>query len=434
MDNNDLTYTPSAKVILPHYYTGAVIFLISAILILLSAESFTGHYFSPHLLSITHLLVLGWGTMIIFGALYQILPVILEVPLYSEKLAIFSYITLLAGALTIGCSFWHFEIAYSLPAGGVMILTSVTIFLLNVFATSKKARQLKTDSEFILTATIWLWLTASAGTLLAFNLRGAFLPDDHLTYLKVHAHLGLAGWFLMLIMGVASRLVPMFLVSQVKDERFLNLSYYLVNLGLAGFTVNLIMIRERSLSILCALMIAGSIICFLIHLIKVYNNRVRKVLDQGMKQSMLAFASLLLPVFIGFILLVLNKNQSSISATTGILYGMTIILSFISGLILGKTYKTLPFILLLQINRNRKRDKPLKIKQQDLYSGKIATAQFICFIIGLLIMLTGTALKKINWIESGALVLCISAVLYNITLVQMLMGYIKNKGSHGTFK
>jgi len=85
---------PSPKVVIPHYAFGGLTWLAVTLLIVFNPEAFTQHFFNPELLAITHLLVLGWITMIIFGALYQLLPVIMEVKLYSEPFAIASFIML----------------------------------------------------------------------------------------------------------------------------------------------------------------------------------------------------------------------------------------------------------------------------------------------------------------------------------------------------
>ena len=78
---------PGNGAVLPFYATGAVMFFVLCVLMVFSPQSFTQHYFTPHLLTMVHVAALGWGTMIIFGAAHQLLPVICEQDLYSEKMA-----------------------------------------------------------------------------------------------------------------------------------------------------------------------------------------------------------------------------------------------------------------------------------------------------------------------------------------------------------
>jgi len=100
---------PSPLVVVPHYIFGGVTLLFVTILLILNPSAFTQHYFNPTLLAITHLLALGWMSMIIFGALYQLIPVILEVKLFSEKLAFYSFALMGTGIILLAYSFWHFS-------------------------------------------------------------------------------------------------------------------------------------------------------------------------------------------------------------------------------------------------------------------------------------------------------------------------------------
>ena len=47
--------SPPNSAILPFYATGAIVFFIFCLLLFVSAESVTTHYFNPHLLTIVHL-------------------------------------------------------------------------------------------------------------------------------------------------------------------------------------------------------------------------------------------------------------------------------------------------------------------------------------------------------------------------------------------
>ncbi|MBU0696487.1 MAG: cytochrome C oxidase subunit I, partial [Bacteroidetes bacterium] len=71
------------KIVISHYLLAAINFLALAPMLALAVNDLGGHYFQPHLLAITHTAALGWGTVIIFGACYQLVPVILETELYS---------------------------------------------------------------------------------------------------------------------------------------------------------------------------------------------------------------------------------------------------------------------------------------------------------------------------------------------------------------
>src|SRR5574338_310513 len=95
--NNNLVQNTTHKVVIPFYVYAALSFLAATILLFLSDNAFTQHYFHPRTLAITHTMALGWGTMIILGASHQLVPVLIEAKLYSNKLAYISFILAASG-------------------------------------------------------------------------------------------------------------------------------------------------------------------------------------------------------------------------------------------------------------------------------------------------------------------------------------------------
>jgi len=78
---------PDASVVKPHFIFGSLALFILSIMIIIADSNLLGSYFDNKVIAITHMAVLGWAVMIVFGALYQLIPVVFETSLYSEKLA-----------------------------------------------------------------------------------------------------------------------------------------------------------------------------------------------------------------------------------------------------------------------------------------------------------------------------------------------------------
>ena len=241
--NTSTAYSPSPWVVLPHYVFAAVAFLVLNVLLLLSVDALGGHYFHPKLLTLTHIAALGWGTMTIFGALYQLLPVVLEVRLYSEKLGMLTFICLALGTILIAPAFWFFKVGLLLHVAACLLLISFILFFINTYLTTKQVQKWPIEADFIVTSGIWLVLTGVVGAMMAFNFTMPFLPESHLHFLKLHAHLGVAGWFLLLIIGVSSKLLPMFLLAHPHDTKKLTVSYYSINAGLVFFALDHLVLK-----------------------------------------------------------------------------------------------------------------------------------------------------------------------------------------------
>lgn len=410
---------PSPFVVVPHFAIGAAFWLVVSGFIVLFPDSLSQHFFNPRLLAMTHLLVLGFITMIIFGALYQLIPVIMEEKLYSERFSLISMISLAVGTLILGYSFWNFNFTKLMQIAASLIVTSVVFFALNVFRTGLKSSKKSIEKKFILTAVLWLLFTILAGTLLAVNLAFPFLKTAHLELLKLHAHAGIVGWFIQLIIGVGSKLLPMFMVSHNLNEKKLNKAYYLINFGLIIGIVSLFLSWNVGIVFALFLVISG-VVFFLSFIYEAYKKRVKKHLDIGMKQTFISFITFIfslvvvLILFSGFNFLKFMSLQLSIS------YIVFILVGFVSSLIMGQTYKTLPFIIWLKVYRSKigKGKIPLPI---EIYSKNIATAQLWLFVIGFFVLMAGIILTANNWIRIGGIFLFLSVLFYNYNIYKIIL-------------
>jgi hypothetical protein len=101
---------------------------------------------------------------------------------------------------------------------GIVIL-AIIAYLLNLAGSMAKSKQ-KTCMRFLfLQLQCGCWLLLAIGVMLVYNFTDPFMPQTLLEYLSLHAHLGIVGWFLLLVTGVGSRLIPMFLISKYNNTR-----------------------------------------------------------------------------------------------------------------------------------------------------------------------------------------------------------------------
>jgi hypothetical protein len=416
---------PSPSVVLPYYVTAAFAFLVLTVLMLISGTSFTGHYFQPHILTITHLAALGWGTMMIFGASHQLLPVVMEVHLFSEKLAKWCYGLLLPGIILLTVSFWRFTPGVPMEAGALLILSAVILYVINVQRTARQNKKWTISSECIVTAAWWLLLTAILGTLLVFNLRYPFFPQDHLYYLKIHAHLGMAGWFLLMIMGVASRLIPMFLLSHHEPGKPVRIAYYCINASLLGFLIMAFLFNTERYWPVFALIALAGVIAYGIFVRRAYKKAMRKKMDRPMKITMIAIILMLVPFLLLIVLAFLSPEAGGEIVTFSLAYGISILGGFITAIILGQTFKTLPFIVWMHRYKKLigKTKTPLP---RELYRDHWVNYQFYAYLLGYAALLAGV-LTRVQWlITLGCAGFFITAVCYNINVFLTVTHQVKH--------
>ncbi|RYF88343.1 MAG: cytochrome C oxidase subunit I, partial [Chitinophagaceae bacterium] len=199
--NDTLVKTTTHKAVLPFYVYASLSLLAATIMLFFSSGAFTLHHFHPHTLAITHAMALGWGTMIILGASHQLVPVLIEGSLYSYKLAYACFVFAAMGIPLLVFGFYTFQLGFATLLGAVLINVAIVAFLVNMVLSMLRSKHESVHAVFVLTAVLWLLLTTLVGLALTINFTTAFLPKASLHYLSLHAHMGIVGWLLLLVIG-----------------------------------------------------------------------------------------------------------------------------------------------------------------------------------------------------------------------------------------
>jgi hypothetical protein len=166
-------------------------------------------------LAATHLMTLGFVSMAMMGAMYQLVPVVLNTKLWSVRLGAVHYAIFVPGVTLMVGGFFGAGIPW-LVAGGSLVVSAVAVFLYTMGRTLARAPQWDIPGWYLATSLSYLALTVSLGWLLAYNVARPFLPV--LSALPVHMVLGGVGWFTLTLMGVSYKLLPMFSLTHVKPR------------------------------------------------------------------------------------------------------------------------------------------------------------------------------------------------------------------------
>lgn len=418
--NTETVKTTSWKVVLPFYGYAAVAFLIATILLLLSATEITRHYFLPHTLAVIHIMALGWGTMMVLGASHQLVPVLIEGRLYSNVLAHSSFILAAIGIPLLVYGFYVFDMGLHTQCGGLLIILSIVAYLINLAVSMAKSKQESVHAFFIFTAALWLLATAIVGFLLLLNFTKPLLPKSSLDYLPVHAHIGIVGWFLLLVMGVGSRLIPMFLISKYDNVRLLWWIYGLVNGGLLAFVYIYLYTDSKTLLSVPLLSVAAGILLFGYFCFRSYRQRIRKKVDQQVKFSLLSVLMMLLPVI--YLVIIIALLIFSPKENTGLIvnYGFIIFFGWITAIILGMTFKTLPFIVWNKAY-HLLAGKGKTPNPKDLFSNAVFIWMSVFYIGGFVLFSAGILSHSTMILQIAATLLVFSSLLYNWNVIKLLM-------------
>lgn len=417
------TRTTNYKVVLPFYLFAAISFFVGCILLLTSTASFNSHYFNPFVLSVTHTMALGWGTMMILGAGHQLIPVLIEGKLRSDMMGFLSFGFTSTGIVLLIWAFFHNNFDFLAEIGGCSILLGFIFFVINTVNSMIHSGNYKNvHAAFIFIGSLWMIATIAVGVILVFNFNYNFLSAGSLKYLPLHAHFGIVGWFLMLVLGVGSRLIPMFMISKYSNPKLLWIVLCSVNAGLILFTITFLNNYSYYLYFISILVLVIGIILFAKFCITAYQQRIRKKVEPQLKVSILSSIMMLIPALILIFIILISQNHEDF-VKLALLYGFCIFFGWITAIIFGMTFKTLPFILW-----NKKFHKKALSGQtpnpKDLFSQKVFNIMLLFYFSGFITFAISIPFYWLIGLRIGATFLIIAAELYNLNVFKMV--YFKN--------
>ncbi len=417
-NSDKLVKTTTHQVVLPFYVFAALSFLSAAIILFISSDTFTQHYFQPKILALTHLMALGWGTMIILGASHQLVPVLIEKPLYSVLLASISFVLAAVGIPFLVYGFYNFEMGWQTQLGAIFINTAILCYIGNLVMSISESKNENVNAIFIFTAALWLLLTTLIGLLLVYNFSGNFLLHDSLHYLPLHAHIGMAGWFILMVTGVGSKLIPMFLISKYSNPKLLWYIYSFINLGLVSFLLFFFYFPKSNYYPISISSILLGMILFVKFCYHCYQQRIRRKLDEQMKLTVLSVLMMVLPALILMIILSFLNTEKS-NSQFFLIYGFMFFFGWLSAIIFGMTFKTLPFIVWNKVYHHKvgtgKSPNP-----KDLFSSSIFNWMCIAYLLGFILFITGIFFTTAFLLKIASFLLIIAGLLYNLNVMKIL--------------
>lgn len=335
-------YAPPFKIVVKYFITAIFAFVLLNTLLLVFHSEIWGFHFQPKILAATHIATLGWITMIIFGALFQLIPVVLEVKLFSEKLAEIQYWIYVIGIAGLVYSFLNFRDRNVIVVSAILLDLAMFIFSFNVIATLIKVKKWNITGYYLAGAVFHLIVTAVAGLLLAINLAYPYIKTSHLNYLNLHVHIAFIGWVTMVVMGVSFKLIPMFTLSHGYSIKSGWWAFWIINISLLGISTVMHYEDTTALFYVFSALIAIGIYSFLFQIYLIFKERIRKNFDVGIRFSATAYLMLGLVTVLGLFLTVVDyENITNLT----LIYGYMIIFGYVSILIVGQMYKIVPFLV-----------------------------------------------------------------------------------------
>jgi hypothetical protein len=397
---------------LSYLVTATAAFVVAALAVPWLAPALAGHYYQPRVLALTHTVTLGWITLTIMGAAYQIVPIVLGRPIWSERLARWQLALTAIGIVGLVAHFFIGEWSGLLWAAGLVTL-GVGLHLVNAILSVRGLAAWTFTARLVALAHGGLGLTALYGTLLGLDKVGRFMPGDLFPNLHAHVHLALLGWVLPMVIGVAARVYPMFLLA--REPAGWPGRVQLWGLGLGVPAVVLGILASRTLLGAGALAVAAAVLAHVAWVYGMVRGSRRPALDWGLRLVLTGALALVPATGLGLAL--------ALDVVTGprvaLAYAALALGAWASLTIAGMMLKIVPFLVWYRAYGPRAGREPVP-SLPDLGWRAGEGLAWALLTTGFVTLTGALALGEVEWIRGAGFLVAAGALAFAATLGRVL--------------
>ena len=403
---------PSPGIPLRYLVAAAGGFVLAALGVVWLAPELSRHYYQPRLIALTHLVTLGWITLAVMGASYQIVPVVLGRPVWSERLARWQFWIL---ALSVAGMVAHFfrGTSVGLLSAAALLVTGIALHLANLAMSLRGFRQWTFTAHAVLMGYAGLALTAVFGLALGANRLWPVLAADLLPTLHAHVHLALLGFVAPMLFGVTARVYPMFLLASEAPPA-------LGRLQLAGLVAGVPMVvlgllAAPTLLVPGALAVSAAAAAHGLSVVRMTRGRNRPALDWGLR-FMLTGALFLVPLAsmgLGFALDLLSGPRAALA------YAVLALGGWISLTIAGAMLKIVPFLVWYRVYAPRAGRAWVPTLAQLAWPRAEGLAHAL-LTAGVIALAAAVAAADVTLIQGAGVVLALGALAFAAALGHVL--------------
>jgi len=211
----------------------------------------------------------------------------------------------------------------------------------------------------------------------------------------------------------------MFLISKYTNASLLWWVYILINLGLIAFAIMFLYMLPVYFYLLPVAAVTTALLLFGYYCRQAYRQRLRKQVDEQLKISVLSVLMMALPVIL-LIIMIISLWVAGENIRLVLAYGFTVFFGWITAIILGMTFKTLPFIIWNKVY-HKKAGLGKTPNPKNLFSNRIFTGMAVLYLTGFVLFVTGILLSVVFILQIAALLLLLAAVLYNFNVMKIIL-------------
>ncbi|MGV3267132.1 hypothetical protein [Cytobacillus pseudoceanisediminis] len=381
-------------------------------LILFKGDSIISSQFRvPAIWSAAHLFILGWALMTAMGAMYQLVPVVFLTPIWNERFGFIQFTVTAFGILYFAHSLFHNPESALLP--GLITLTGILMFLLQMFMTLRQQAKPNVLTLFVGTALISLLTAILLGILMVFSMKTGFISDYYQAVFKSHILFGTAGWFTLLIFGFSYKMVPMFSLSHGYSMKPAKYVFTVYASGLAAAVLSFFT-EKNSLLTIALMILAGGFAFFTWHMLQILQRRVKKKLDYSFRFALLAIPAGLAIHLGAFICSLTGSFESVIGYLAFAYLQLWVALS-----IMGYLFKIVPF-LWWTWRYSKEIGKHSVPSLKDMMNDKASIPVLSALILGILSVTVSIAYEHLALFLSGQILTLGASIVFCYLIISVL--------------
>ena len=391
-------FAPPFKLISPFFILGSLFYLLASVYIFFFTSD---NLFlqDPKVLAFVHLYLLGFAMMVIFGAMAQLVPVVLEAEHAAVELFYAIWPLLGIGTILMVVGFLGYPAL--LPYGGTVVLISMMIFVMEIFATMKKVKKLNIVMSSVLISNTFLFFGIIFGLIMALGYAGT-IEVDIISLLRSHVYLVVGGYIMITLMGLSVVLLPMFGLSHGFSMKPLEISISLMSVSVVLVVISSF-VKYTIIEYTAYTLAVVSLVLYFYLVYTIFATRARKELDVYAISLIYAYFSMLAALSLGVLYLVSSYEPLLLAS------GWLMFFGFFGFAITGHIYKIVPFLVWFE------RFSPLVGKEKvpmlaDMLPAKSSHAQFVFCAVGVSVVAVAILAQDDTLIKAGASFLVIGAL------------------------
>ncbi|MGG3455909.1 MULTISPECIES: hypothetical protein [Paenibacillus] len=366
-----------------------------------------------------HLFVLGWATMLAMGAVYQLINVILQSNLYSERLGYIHYALFSVGLFGLLFGFIQGD-TYWIGGFATVAFSGIVLFVWNMAATLRRAGTWNAITISTACAVLYLLLTGLSGMAMGINFATGLYNNLHENLFGTHIWLGTLGWFGLLITGFSYKLLPMFYLSHDYPTRLEYVVLGFWNAGVLLGATSFLFGLPTGYKIAALLLIVLAVLSFNVHLLQIRSKRHKRSPGAGIEWTVTG--SQIFAIFaVVFAIRALVSPEHLLDSRTVLTVGWVYLGCWVSFTVLGYMSKIVPFLWWTH-KYGKQAGRPGTPLLADLLDERKANLGLTLILCANLTVLVGLVLGSQVVITAGGAVLSMVSVAY-IALIALVFAH-----------